>query len=278
MNFFLTTLFVILAAATAVCLVFVFLMAPERRARGGKIAPPTRFYAHRGLHDQSCPENSLNAFARAVAAGYGIELDVQLSSDGEVVVFHDDTLERACGVAWRVRETPYSELARLTLFGSGERIPRFAEVLALVGGRMPLIVELKCHKRAEVEPLCRAVAGLLDRYSGEYWVESFNPLAVKWFKKHRPHVIRGQLADAFLRKRETRSPLYFMLHNLLFGHMARPDFVAYNHQNADALALRLVARIYRPVLVAWTVRDRAELVQAIRRFDCYIFEGFAPRL
>ena len=126
------------------------LLAPGRASAGQKAAFIRRNYAHRGLHtkDQSIPENSLRAFGLAVENGYGMELDVQLSKDGQVVVFHDDTLNRICGVDKRVDEMTYEELKKLSLAGSiNDHIPLFSEVLAMVNGDTPLIVELKTGKR-----------------------------------------------------------------------------------------------------------------------------------
>ena len=139
----------------------VVLLAPGQAPDSKKAPFLGRNFAHRGLHseDQSVPENSLEAFERAAAAGYGMELDVQLSRDGQVVVFHDDTLDRACGVAARVDELDYDELSKLSLFGTQARIPLFSEVLALIRGRTPLIVELKTG--AHNDELCEKTWALL---------------------------------------------------------------------------------------------------------------------
>ncbi|MBR6381045.1 MAG: glycerophosphodiester phosphodiesterase, partial [Lachnospiraceae bacterium] len=136
-----TTLIVILV----LLLVFVYLLFPGHASRKKRAPFWGRNFAHRGLFlkDQSVPENSLEAFRRAVAGGYGMELDVQLSKDGQVVVFHDDTLERVCGVKKRVDALTFAELRELRLYSTEEQIPLFSEVLETVGGKTPLIVELK---------------------------------------------------------------------------------------------------------------------------------------
>ena len=134
-----------LLAAAALALLALFLLLPGH-APFAKKAPFSGWcYAHRGLHspDKSVPENSLAAFAAAADAGYGMELDVQLSKDGEVVVFHDDTLDRVTGVAGRVDAFDWAELKEMPLCGTGHHMPLFTEVLATVAGRTPLIVELK---------------------------------------------------------------------------------------------------------------------------------------
>ena len=153
-----------------------------------------RNYAHRGLHsrDKSVPENSLTAFRLAAEAGYGIELDIQLSKDGQVVVFHDDTLDRVCGVHGRVDAFTLEELRGMRLCGTDERIPLLTEVFAVVAGRSPFIIELKTGPRnAE---LCEKGLALMRAYDGPYCVESFDPRIVGWFKKHAPDLLRGQLA------------------------------------------------------------------------------------
>lgn len=169
-------------------------MLPETGRKARMQAFERQYIAHRGFHDNrsECPENSLPAFERAIQMGYGIELDVQLTKDGVPVVFHDWDLKRAAGVDRKIRDCTFEELQSYRLFGSSQTIPAFETVLELADGRTPLIIELK----AEIvhRELCEKCAVLLDRYPGEYCIESFSPLALGWFKRHRPNVLRGQLA------------------------------------------------------------------------------------
>lgn len=234
-------------------------------------------YAHRGLHDNAteAPENSMKAFARAMEAGYGIELDIQLSKDGVPVVFHDYTLQRVCGVPGRVSDYTCEELKRFSLYGTDERIPKFSEVLALVDGKVPLIVELKIE-RLDVA-LCPAADGLLQQYKGMYCVESFNPLGIFWYRRNRGNIVRGQLSDAFLREGEYVGGLPFVLQNLLFNFLTKPDFVAYHHKYPNMLSRRLCRGLYRNMAAAWTIRSQAELEAAKRNFDIFIFDSFVPR-
>ena len=218
----------ILAAGCLAAAPFV-LLAPGRSSDSKKAPFLGRNFAHRGLHseDRSVPENSLKAFELAVEAGYGMELDVQLSKDGQVVVFHDDTLDRVCGVAARVDELDYDELKKLPLFGTDERIPLFSEVLALVAGRTPLIVELKTGSRND--ELCEKTWALLRTYPGEYCIESFHPLIVAWWRFHAPTVLRGQLSQLpadFVRGGRKLSEA-IVLGNTLLNVAARPQFIAY---------------------------------------------------
>ena len=149
---------IIILVCLAALVVLYFLMIMPRIVYKPDTSPFMEWlYAHRGLHDnaEKVPENSLIAFRKAVEGGFGIELDVQMSRDGVPVVFHDFTLKRMCGVEGRVCDYSYDELRRFSLIGSGERIPKFAEVLKLVNGRAPLIVELKTE-RTDMS-VCRAV-------------------------------------------------------------------------------------------------------------------------
>lgn len=234
------------------------------------------YYAHRGLHDNStdAPENSMKAFRKAVKAGYGIELDVQLSKDRVPVVFHDFTLERACKKEGKVYDYTWDELKTFKLFDSEETIPRFEDVLSLVKGKVPLIVELKVEW-LEIY-VCTAADELLRNYNGTYCIESFNPLALLWYRRYHNNVIRGQLSDGFLKSGEFHGGLYFILQNLLLNWMTKPDFIAYNHKYADNLSRRLCHGLYRNLAVAWTIKSRQELEEASDRFDLFIFDSFIP--
>lgn len=268
---------VIITVCIVIGAVLYLLMIMPRMAGRPDMAPFRKvLYAHRGLHDNDsgAPENSMAAFRRAVEGGYGIELDIQLTRDKIPVVFHDFTLERVCGAEGKVSDYSYEELRRFTLCGSDERIPRFEDVLQLVDGRVPLIVELKIE-RADVS-LCPVADKLLQGYQGLYCVESFNPLGVLWYRQNRRGIVRGQLSDAFHRDTEYRGLLYFMLENLLFNGLTKPDFVAYNHKFHGALSRKLCRSLYRSTAAAWTVRSEAELSEAKKHFDLFIFDSFLP--
>ena len=184
----------LLGLTAAAVLLPLYAVAPGHASRRQKKIFRGVNYAHRGLHtrDKSVPENSLAAFRQAAQEGYGIELDVQLSKDGEVVVFHDDTLDRVCGVHARVDELTWPELQQLRLCGTEEQIPLFSEVLKNIQGCEALIVELKNGPRNR--ELCEKTLALLENYHGNVCIESFNPLIVAWFRFHAPDLIRGQLA------------------------------------------------------------------------------------
>lgn len=235
-------------------------------------------YAHRGLHDNfsSAPENSMAAFRKAVDAGFGIELDVQLSKDKVPIIFHDSTLDRICGVEGKVEDYTYEELQQFSLCKTIEKIPKFEDFLKLVDGRVPLIIEYKVH--GGLAEICPIADKLLQTYNGPYCIESFNPLALLWYKRNREEIMRGQLADNFIKAGETAlSPfLYFTLHHLLFNFLTKPDFIAYNHFLYRDLSRRLCRRLYRAPAAAWTIKNEEELKESRKEFDMFIFDSFLP--
>ena len=222
------------------------------------------------------PENSLRAFRKAVEAGFGIELDVQMPKDHIPVVFHDFTLKRICGREGKVSDYTYEELQQFPLCGSDQRIPKFEDVLKCVDGRVPLIVELKIESTDL--SVCPAADALLTEYHGLYCIESFNPLGVFWYRRHRRKVVRGQLAEGFLRVGEYKGVLYFLLQNLLFNFLTKPDFIAYNHKHYTMLSRRLCRGLYHNMAAAWTIKSREELEAAEKHFDIFIFDSFVPEL
>lgn len=271
------TAFYVIFIVLAVLAVFYFLaIMPRLGRKKEKEKLLNVHYAHRGLHDNSgdAPENSMAAFQKAVKAGYGIELDVQLTKDKVPVVFHDFTLERVCGKEGKVYDYTWEELKEFKLFESGETIPKFADVLSLVKGKVPLIVELKVEWMELY--VCTEADALLRKYEGVYCIESFNPLALMWYRRYHNDVIRGQLADGFTRTGEFKGLLYVVLQNLLLNGMTKPDFVAYNHKYAGNLSRRLCRRLYGNLAVAWTIKSQEEMEKAKPQFDLFIFESFLP--
>lgn len=237
---------------------------------------PGLYYAHRGLHDieNGCPENTLSAFQRAVDCGYGIELDVQLTKDGQVVAAHDFNLKRICGIDREIDGCTYSELCAFSVLGTKERIPLLSDVLKLVNGKVPLIVELKYKKFGS--RIARKTAEILDGYSGVYCVESFHPLALLWYRKYRPDICRGQLAMNFHRDDGKFHPVYYFPRHLLLNFLTKPDFIAYDHHAKTALSLTVCRVLFGIPCYAWTVRSLRELYACERVFDYFIFEGFLP--
>lgn len=266
----------ILLCCLIVCPPLVLVLIWPGRSTPSMRAPFSgRNFAHRGLHnrEKTVPENSLPAFRAAAEAGYGIELDIQFSKDGQIVVFHDDTLDRVCGVHGRVDEFTFAELEQFSLCGTGERIPLFTEVLSTVDGRVPLIVELKNGGKNTL--LCRQAYELLKAYDGDYCVESFNPFIVGWFKKHAPEILRGQLS-APASEFEGQAPKYqaLLLSQALSNVVARPHFIAYEKKKLPFLVW--LSETLGAMRVVWTVRGGDPVDSIARRNDAVIFEFCRP--
>ena len=251
-------------------LLVLFLVLPGRPSAQQRALFQFRCFAHRGLHtpDKSVPENSLAAFEAAAARGYGIELDVQLSRDGQVVVFHDDTLDRVTGVSGRVDAYTLEELQQMQLCGTQQTIPLFTQVLATVNGRGPLIVELKTGPRNP--ELCRKTLEILRGYPGVFCIESFDPTIVAWFRKNAPDVLRGQLTDAKKNFTTLKPTLGFLLSRCLGNFLARPQFIAWGPGRKNLL-VRLVEG-FGPLRVRWTVRSQDDPQRLEAEYDALIFE------
>lgn len=254
---------------------WVCLVAPKRADKNRRAALKGYAYAHRGLYeaDQSVPENSLEAFRRAVEAGYGIELDLQLSADGQVVVFHDDKLFRVCGVDQRVDAYRYEELREFKLFDSAEHIPLFSDVLQIVAAKVPLIVELKAG--GEWRALCEKACAMLAAYDGPYCVESFHPSLVRWFCANAPDVLRGQLSEAYrYSSRHVGGAAAFVMSRLLTNVWTRPHFIAYRI-GPKCLSARF-AEALGAIKVCWTSREPREHAGLAAKNDMVIFEHYRP--
>lgn len=230
-------------------------------------------YAHRGLHDAAVPENSLAAFSAAVDAGFGIELDLQLSIDGEVMVFHDATLLRMTGLDRRLSELTASELQKLCLCGTDEKIPRLAEVLQLVGGRVPLLLEIKGKTRDDA--ICKKINDLLLQYEGLYCIESFNPLYVRWFAKHRPDVFRGILYTTAKREKGISIPLS-LLNSMAINAVAKPQFIAHHEALEKSLPIQICTRFFKTTKFIWTIKSKSRYDALHASGQHVIFESFAP--
>ena len=263
-------IFLVLAA------VYLWLLMPRMCRRPDHKAFLGRYYAHRGLHDNEtdAPENSMAAFRKAVEAGYGIEFDVQLTRDRIPVVFHDETLNRVCGIDGKVRDFTYEELQRFPLCKSQERIPKLADFLAMVDGCVPLIIEIKVHEDAAT--VCSIADELIRKYRGVYCVESFHPMAVRWYRKNRPEVLRGQLSSNFGKPEKKESLAQKLVHFLLTNVTCRPDFIAYDHQHRKNISRLICKAVFHPVNVTWVVRSQAELEACRKDFEIFIFENFIP--
>lgn len=266
-------LWILIVIAVLVCL-YVFLIFPApRHADESSLAGWN--YAHRGLHDKDAgiPENSITAFQRAVESGYGIELDVHLTKDDVAIVHHDPNLKRVCGDDVTIRDVTYEELCRHPL-PDGSVVPTFREVLDIVGGRVPLIVEVK-HESGAVRT-AEGAWQLLKDYQGPYCIESFNPFSVAYFRKNAPKVIRGQLSTNYrkdMSKKDAKP--FFLVSHLLTNVLCRPDFIAYDELHDREFSLWLLKHFFHVIPVAWTIRSPEQEVRARKKGYRYIiFEKY----
>lgn len=224
-------------------------------------------FAHRGLHGGGVPENSLSGFAGAMARGFGIECDVHKASDGIPVVFHDWELDRLTAERGPVAERSAAQLGQIALSGSADSIPTLRQLLDLVGGRSPILIEVKSRRDRRVGALCLAVRRVLEGYRGPHGVMSFDPRVSRWFATNSPHTVRGLVVSE-----EDDKALPGRLRRHLSLWHARPDFLAYDIRDLPASFPASQRRRGLPV-ATWTVRSSELFERALDHADAPIVEG-----
>ena len=250
-----------------------WLAAPGSSRKEQRAPFQNRYFAHRGLYDPDAgiPENSLAAFRAAAEHGYGAEMDVRITRDGVAVISHDACLERMCASPLVIEDSDYDDIKDLTLAGTGEHIPLFRDALEiLMGAGVPAVVEIKAMGR-NVEGVCSAALEIMDAFDGQMCVESFDPWAVQWFRRHAPDLLRGQLIT---QRDDLKLPPWEAWPGVrgLFNFMGRPQFIAHR-TGKKALTVRLAERM-GAMRVCWTAHDRSQE----RHNDAVIFEHFRPPL
>ena len=272
-------LVIVLGSALSILLVFcifyIFAVMGRKNHPGLKNLQGWN-YAHRGLHNDVRPENSLAAFRAAVEKGYGSELDIHLLKDGELAVIHDHSLLRNAGVDIQIEDLTAEDLKNYKLDGTEETIPTFREVLKLYDGQAPLIVELKAIGGNHQALVDTAVAQLKD-YNGVYCMESFDPRCILHLKKQYPDIIRGQLTENFM-KMKGKAPWYIKLLVTLQleNFLILPDFVAYKFIDRKNPGMFLVRKLWGVQGVTWTIKTPEEYETAVQEGWIPIFEGFEP--
>ncbi|MDR3263764.1 MAG: glycerophosphodiester phosphodiesterase [Clostridiales bacterium] len=231
-----------------------------------------RRIAHRGLHNDTFPENSLSAFVNAIEHGYNIETDLYLLKDGKIALFHDLNTKRMCGIDSKITELSSGDLKNYFLGKTGETIPLFEDLLSVAEGKTGLLLEFKTLTAGG--KLEEAAYNILKDYKGECAVQSFNPLSVSWFKKHAPELWRGQLA-AFYKGKRLEQGLAYALKSLRFRKINKPDFISYSVTDIPNKYIE-TARLEGKKLLAWTVKTPEELETANKYCDNFIFEGLLP--
>ncbi len=224
-------------------------------------------YAHRGLHGPGIPENSLAGFAGAAEGGLGIECDIQRSRDGAAMLIHDWELERLTGVEGKLAEYRADELAQIAFLDVEHKLARLEDLLALVDGQVPILIEIKSRPGYDVKRSCRAVAAVLAGYGGLHAVMSFDPRVSRWFRKHMPETVRGLV----MREDEVGFTQKAWQRHLALW-LAQPEFIAYH---VAALPNRMISPLREvgiPVLI-WTVDTPGLLDHARIHADAAIVEG-----
>lgn len=258
-------------------LLLLYLLSLRGRAGQPGLTELARWrYAHRGLHGDGVPENSMAAFRAALEAGFGIELDLHLLTDGALAVIHDSKLERTTGKPGKVEELSSDRLSDYPLEGTEEVIPLFSQVLELYAGKAPLIIELK-PDGDNYAALCQAAVAAMEGYTGPWCMESFDPRCVDWLRRNRPDIIRGQLSYNYLKGESPLPwPLKFALTYNLLNFRTRPDFIAYDYPTRRTLSNFLCRRLWGIQGVSWTIRTPEDFSIATREGWIPIFEKFLP--
>ena len=231
------------------------------------------YIAHRGFHTKELPENSIGAFMNAIDNGYPIELDVQAISDGNVIVFHDYSLSRMTGRDGYTKNLKTEELKDYFLSNTKYNIPTLYEVLNLVDGQVPILIEIK--NEGKVGELEKNTWEILKNYNGEYAIQSFNPYSLEWFKNNAPKVLRGQLASFFKESNLSFFKKFVLKRMLLNKKVSCPHFISYDANN---LPNRFVKHYNKLPLLAWCIRSQSQYLKVVKHCDNIIFEGFEPKI
>jgi glycerophosphoryl diester phosphodiesterase len=228
-------------------------------------------FAHRGLFDnETIPENSLAAFELAISGGHSIELDVRLTADGKLCVFHDASLLRMTSKEKSFGASEWSGIEGLKLLGTNQTVPRLETALELIGGRVPVLVEIK---NAGISNKVSALtAEVLDRYTGAFAVQSFNGFTVNWFKKYRPDYCCGQLATGFRSKAAVARRVNYLFLSFYLSGLTRPEFIAYDIEAGDTAFFETALRASGLPLLLWIIDSEEKLAMCRKLKVNYIFE------
>ena len=265
---------VIVIILVVLCLLFTFLISPRMFHKPDMSAFMGTSVAHRGYFDTEAgiPENSLASFEAAIEKGFAIEIDIQLSSDGVPMVYHDAELEEMCGVEGNIWDYTATQLKEMKLLGTEETIPTLEETLTLVNGQVPLLIEYKMDKVDTA--VCVATQALLDKYDGAYAIMCFDPRVLLWYKKNAPFVARGQLAEEFWENEDYNGKaLYLILTYMLTNVATRPDFISYKAVHKDNLSLN-ICRMLGAKTACYTLKNADDYAYVNGDFDMYIFDSF----
>lgn len=229
------------------------------------------FIAHRGLHyGYDVPENSLLAFEKAIKDDYSIELDVRITKDNQVVVFHDKDLNRLCNCNKKIRNLTFEELDKFSLYDTEEKIPLLKEVLNLVDCKVPLIIDIKDY--GNIGLFEEQIFNVIKDYEGELAICSFNPSVVSWFRKNKPNIKRG-LIFGDLEKVEIKYLNFIYIYRYL---TLRPDFISLDYKLIDSFVIK-ICKFFKISLITWTIKTKEDALKVLNKVDNIIFENFDPK-
>lgn len=226
----------------------------------------TKLIAHRGLHKGvKIPENSMLAFQKAVEKNYGIELDITISKDNQIVVFHDETLNRLCNINGNIEEFNYAFLKELKLYKTDEYIPLFSEVLKIVDSKVFLFIEIKKHKNIGV--LENILSSLLENYKDKYYICSFEKNILTWFRKNKSVIKRGLIFEPLNIKFQKYNKLIFLYKYF----KTKPDFISleYSLFNSDIHKFCKKKNLF---ISLWTIDSKEKYQKVNSLVDALIFE------
>ena len=229
-----------------------------------------KFIAHRGLFDrEKIPENSMLAFDKALEKGYSIEIDVNMTQDGYIVVFHDNSLKRMTGIKNDITTMTLSEIKKLKLLGTENKIPTFEDVLLQVSGKVLILIEVKPNSK--YKELMEKLINLLEKYNGKYSIQSFDPRIVYWLKKNMPQISRGQISSKNIREVKSRI-LKILLGKMVFNVITKPNFISYQYLSINEKFYKKQKNKGREV-IAWTLKNKEDYEKIRDYCDMVVFEN-----
>lgn len=255
-------------------LLFIIYSVLGTNKRAKALASLKGIYYHRGFYDnKEIAENSMKAFKKCINKGYGIELDVQLTNDKQVVVFHDDNLERMCNSSLIIKETTYEDLLKFNLLNTMDKIPLFEDVLKINNGKVPIYIEIKDFSM-NFKDLVDMTVALMEKYPGNYYVCSFNVIAIIYLRKINPKILRGVISQSF--KNEKYPKLEgFVLQNMFLNFLAKPDIISYGYNEIN-WAVRL-NKLFKRTLAGWAIENQRKFDEYKNFYDIQVIELFEPK-
>lgn len=226
--------------------------------------------AHRGLHDieKGIPENTIPAFEKAIERNVAVELDIHILKDNTIIVFHDDSLKRACKIEKNIKDLTYKDIKNLKLFNTEYKIPTLTDALDFIDSRVPVILEVKTDVKAKI--ICPPLIKILDKYKGKIAIKSFAPNMCIWFKKHAPAYIRGMLITDFKTEMKNKYLKKLLISSLIVMPICKPDFLSVDKSMLKTRKIRKVRN--KKVILGWTFTSNFELLKYENYCDSYICE------